>query len=405
MTAWPLRAAVFSLVLSYALGPAPQAPGSPDAWDRFRGSAALAGVARARLARPLTLAWRFQAHDAIASSAAIVDGSVYVASMDGVLHAIDLDKGKARWEDATGSSIEESSPAVRDGVVYVGDLDGAVHAVDAKTGTVRWVFKTAGEIRSSPNWSGDRIYVGIHDEHLYCLSADTGALVWKFQTNGPVHCTPAIDNATVYVSGCDEELRGIDMATGKQRFAVPLRGYTGASAAVVDNAAYVGTFGNEVMSLDLARRAVRWTYRHRARELPFYSSAAVAGDRLVLGGRDKIVHCLARRTGRAIWTFATRARVDSSPLIADGRVFVGSLTGSSTNWTWPPARRSGSSPPVRRSPPLRPRPAPASSSVRRMAPCTVSGDCGDVSSRGPSGAVASVPSGHRRGVEERERVV
>ena len=33
------------------------------------------------------------------------------------------------------------------------------------------------------------------------------------------------------------------------------------------------------------------------------------------------------RTGKALWTFATKARVDSSPAIASGRVYVGSSDG------------------------------------------------------------------------------
>ena len=40
------------------------------------------------------------------------------------------------------------------------------------------------------------------------------------------------------------------------------------------------------------------------------------------------MHCLARSTGRALWKFPTRARVDSSPLIVGGRVFVGSSDGN-----------------------------------------------------------------------------
>ena len=50
-------------------------------------------------------------------------------------------------------------------------------------------------------------------------------------------------------------------------------------------------------------------------------------DRIVIGGRDKFVHCLDARTGKAIWTFATGARVDSSPAIAGNRVYVGSNDG------------------------------------------------------------------------------
>jgi outer membrane protein assembly factor BamB len=46
----------------------------------------------------------------------------------------------------------------------------------------------------------------------------------------------------------------------------------------------------------------------------------------VLGGRDKLVHGLTV-SGKAAWTFATRARVESSPAIAGGRVYVGSNDG------------------------------------------------------------------------------
>jgi outer membrane protein assembly factor BamB len=39
------------------------------------------------------------------------------------------------------------------------------------------------------------------------------------------------------------------------------------------------------------------------------------------------VHCLERSTGKSVWTFLAKARVDSSPLIAGNRVFVGSSDG------------------------------------------------------------------------------
>jgi outer membrane protein assembly factor BamB len=40
-----------------------------------------------------------------------------------------------------------------------------------------------------------------------------------------------------------------------------------------------------------------------------------------------MVHCLSAATGKRLWTFTTRARVESSPTLADGRVFVGSNDG------------------------------------------------------------------------------
>ena len=37
------------------------------------------------------------------------------------------------------------------------------------------------------------------------------------------------------------------------------------------------------------------------------------------------MHAIDTKTGEAAWTFATRARVDSSPVVAEGRVPVGHM--------------------------------------------------------------------------------
>jgi outer membrane protein assembly factor BamB len=103
--------------------------------------------------------------------------------------------------------------------------------------------------------------------------------------------------------------------------------YTGASPLVYGDRAYFGTFNNEVLAFDLAKRSRLWRYAPEDRQFPFYSSAALGTGRVVLGGRDRFVHALDTATGKADWTFATRARVDSSPVIAGGRVYVGSSDG------------------------------------------------------------------------------
>ncbi len=301
--------------------------GQSEDWPMFRGSSDLTGVTAFGLPQPLKLKWSFQAKDSIESSAAIAGGTVYVGSMDASLYAVDLTTGKLRWRYSTAGPVQESSPCVHNGVVYVGDLEGVFHAVDAATGKVRWTFKAQADIKSSPNYYGGRIYFGSYDQNLYCLSADTGALMWKFATEGPVHCTPAIDRENVYISGCDETFRAINAQTGKQLYTMPLGANVGASTAIRDDHAYVGTFGNEVLSLDFRRRIVQWSHSHPEHDFPYYSSAAVTADRVVVGGRDKNVHCLDKSTGKEIWAFLTRARVESSPLITGTRVFIGSNDG------------------------------------------------------------------------------
>src|SRR3954471_10346878 len=307
------RRAIAALVAALPVLAAAQEP-SPG-WTQFRGDARLSGIAAHAPADRLTLRWTFEAPDAIESSAAIADGTVYVGASSGDLLAVDLETGKLRWKYATGNELGESSPAVAGGLVYIGDLAGVVHAVHAQDGSRAWTFKTNGEVKSSPTIVDGIVLIGSYDTHLYALDGRTGAVRWKLQTEGPVHATPAVQNGLVYLGGCDERFRVIRAADGKLVFQIPLGGYTGASTLVSGERAYVGTFNQDVVALDLKTRRIAWRYRDPEREFPYYSSAAMidAGARriVVVGGRDKAVHGIDAASGKSVWKFVTRARVDS----------------------------------------------------------------------------------------------
>ena len=142
-----------------------------------------------------------------------------------------------------------------------------------------------------------------------------------------VHATPAVQNGLAFIAGCDSMLRAIRIADGKEVYQIESGAYTGASPLIDGSRAYFGTFNNEVLAFDLERKRRIWRYAPEDGGFPFYSSAAISNGRVILGGRDKFVHAIDAKTGKADWTFATRARVDSSPVIAGGRVYVGSSDG------------------------------------------------------------------------------
>ena len=298
-----------------------------DSWPQFRGNPLLSGFSGSRVAGNVRHLWAADAGESVESSAAVAGGAVYVGTQRGELVSVDLGDGRERWRYNAGNAIGESSPAVARGVVYVGDLSGVLHAVRAADGQRVWTFKTGGEIKSSPVVSGARVIFGSYDTHLYCVSAVSGKLLWKVKTGGQVHATAAVAEGVAYVAGCDEILRAVRIATGREQFQVRSGAYTGASAALLAGNAFYGTFNNEVLGVNLVARQVGWRYQNRERQFPFYSSAAVIDARVVVGGRDKMVHCLDAYSGRAHWTFGTQARVESSPAVASDRVFVGSNDG------------------------------------------------------------------------------
>jgi outer membrane protein assembly factor BamB len=267
-----------------------------------------------------------------------------VGGGDGDLIALDAASGALRWKYATGNLIGESSPAVGRDAVYIGDLGGIFHAVSTRDGKALWTFKTGSEIKSSPvvvpgaavaggaggpaaPGTDDLVLIGSYDGHLYGLDARTGKVRWKVLTNGQVHATPAVLDGLAFVAGCDGIFRAIRVADGREAYQIESGTYTASSPILDGDRAYFGTFDNEVLALDLKRRSVLWRYSQPDAQFPYYSSAALSDGRAIIGGRDKVVHAIVTATGKAAWTFATRARVDSSPVVAGGRVYVGSSDG------------------------------------------------------------------------------
>lgn len=303
-----------------------------DEWRQFRGTPRLTGVSASTPPATLKVLWTYELGDVVDSSAAIVGGVVYVGGGNGDLVALDFESGKLRWKYTTGNLIGESSPAVTADTVFIGDLGGIFHAVNIADGTPRWTFRTMSEIKASPvvvsdPVRGDTVLVGSYDAHIYALDAKTGRLRWKVETMGQVHGTPAVLDGLAFIAGCDAVLRAIRITDGTESYQIASGAYTGASPLIEGGRAYFGTFNNDVLAFDLRTKRRVWRFADENRKFPFYSSAAIAGNRIILGGRDKFIYGLDAATGKPAWTFATRARVDSSPAIAGGRVYIGSGDG------------------------------------------------------------------------------
>jgi len=173
-----------------------------DDWPQFRGNPSLTGIAAVSVPKTLKLLWTYDAGDAIESSAAIVDGIVYVGSQSADLIAVNLADGKLIWKYKVKDGIGESSPAVHGGVAVIGDLSGTIHAVETKTGKGLWTFSANGEVKASPVIVEDKVIVGSYDGNLYCLSLKDGKIVWAFKTNGPVHATASVASGLPDVTAC-----------------------------------------------------------------------------------------------------------------------------------------------------------------------------------------------------------
>ncbi|HSE43457.1 MAG TPA: PQQ-binding-like beta-propeller repeat protein [Acidobacteriota bacterium] len=302
------------------------AAGSAHAdWTLFRGNPQLTGVATTELPTKMVPLWTVET-GGIESTPAIAAGTVYIASLDKFLYAIELQSGKLKWKYEANDEIK-SSPSVYENTVYFGDELGVFHAIDAASGKKKWEFRADAGIISSANFSGDRVVFGSYDNNLYCLSLKDGSLLWKLETAGYVHATPAIEGENVVVTGCDGKLRIVRLSDGKEVSAVDLGAYVAASPALSNGHVYVGTFGNQILSVDLAAKKIAWQFEDTSKKFPFYASAAVTKNLVAVGGRDKVMRGLDPQSGKIIWEFSTKARIDASPVIAGQNLLFGNLAG------------------------------------------------------------------------------
>lgn len=311
----------------------------PDrtSWASFRNGPQQRGVAGSTLPQKLELLWDYETEYGVAGTAAIVGEHVYVPTLDGFLFCLNRTDGELIWKYRSIESDDpddfapgfKAAPLVTDQLVLVGDEDGVFHAIRRENGKQAWTpFVTDAEIAGGANPYKDKVIFGSHDSFLYCLNLADGSLAWKFQTEDRVNCAPAIADGHTFISGCDEHLRVISIEDGKQQADVPLNSFLIASPAVWDEMLYVGTYASEVVALDWKKTEFRWRHRDGDQDFPYHSSAALTEKYVILGGKDKQLHCLDRQTGEPVWSFKTRAAVDSSPAIVDERVFFGSADGN-----------------------------------------------------------------------------
>ena len=140
----------------------------------------------------------FDAKSPIWSTPVVSNGVVYFGTMAGTLYGIREEGGKVLEFKAGGALA--ATPLVRDGVVYIGSFDKKFYAIAG--GRPRWIFPGGnwfwGEALLATGPRGrDIIFVGSLDGNLYALDADNGGLLWPpFKTGDGIRGGPVLASKT-----------------------------------------------------------------------------------------------------------------------------------------------------------------------------------------------------------------
>ena len=302
----------------------------------------------------LTLDWKAQTSSGIRSSPIIANGLIYITSSDNTLYAFDATTGVKRWQASTGTyvgpgSFIYSSPVIVNNVLYIGSNDHHVYAFNATIGgKPLWVSATAGSIYSSPAVVGNTLYIGSTDHFIYAFNTSNGSLLWKVATGGGIYSSPAVVNNVVYIGSDDSKLYALDASTGHVLWVGIARDHIDSSPTVVDGMVYFGDNDSHIYAFDATGCHGQLTCQPlwtTSTGNYIYSSPAVApvGGReiLYIGSHDKTLYafdtnqCLniaPNANCPVLWNWTAPAQTaqafESSPTVANGVVYIGSLDGN-----------------------------------------------------------------------------
>ena len=170
--------------------------------------------------------------------------------------------------------------------------------------------------------------------------ANIDGLAWKVSLGGPIVASPILCDGVLYVGAKDGGFQAVEPATGQTRWRFVADAPVTASAAIADGLAYFQSDAGTIYAVRTADGKPAWS-RKTGADLPFMnykpgvdfwdywtSSPLVADGVVYIGGGDGVVRALDTRTGRVIWTYATRGRVRATPATDGKRIYVGSFDGA-----------------------------------------------------------------------------
>jgi outer membrane protein assembly factor BamB len=122
--------------------------------------------------------WTLRAGPILASPVIADDGTVYVGTQDGALHAIAPD-GTPLWSFRAGARIYAPAAIAPDGTIIVGAEDMQLHAL-SRNGTHRFSVTVDGPVSRAPAIGGDgTIYLGTQKQTVYAFRPD-GSTLWTY---------------------------------------------------------------------------------------------------------------------------------------------------------------------------------------------------------------------------------
>ena len=168
--------------------------------------------------------WRFESGGAIAGTPLVSEGKIFFGNFSNTFFALDVevrDRGDAtgdldprsEWSFDTGGWVW-AQPLLVDGTVFISTLDGMVHAVTVRTGGAAWQepAEIDGQVVARPaqfeSNRGPALAVPSGDGGVHVVLISNGQVTGEFDTDGEaVKSTPVVIDEVLFVHTANGQVR------------------------------------------------------------------------------------------------------------------------------------------------------------------------------------------------------
>lgn len=246
----------------------------------------------------------------------IAGGTAFGMDALGRVTAIDLERGRERWEKDTRPEKDRDGAlgggcAVAGGVLYAVTGLSEAMALDAATGEEKWRVRLPAPARGAPTAAGNRLFVPTVENQLLALSVETGERQWTYRAQPTATLTlglpaPAVEGEVVVAGFGSGEIAAIRASDGRAIWTESLASSRGGGISdvaavtalpVIDRGrVFAGGLGGTMIALDLRSGRRLWE-----RDLAVAEAPWSAGDAVFAVSTGGELVCFGRNDGRVAW--------------------------------------------------------------------------------------------------------
>ena len=284
--------------------------------------------------------WRFSTSGPVRSTPLLTEGMLLVGSDDGVVYALDSEKGSLLWKRDLQGALP-CRPAAMDKQAFFLTRSGNLYALDTSDGKILWTHEVGpfpiyengwDYFLPSPVLAGGRLLLLTPAGEVTALDPQSGKLLWKSATGAPVRSAPAFDSKTLYVGNLEGRLTAMSLDNGKVLWTFKTKGETYFpkgeiffSPSLQDGRLFVSSRDFHVYALDANTGRLLWKSLHKGSWATALST--VPGELYSCSSDGRFVERLDPATGKELWKLSTKDLVFTTPEITAQEILFGSHDG------------------------------------------------------------------------------